>query len=146
MNINQQLNKKYRVTAKPRKGDIDGILNGLGVSDVPMSQEVLEAYGDSHGLDVRNLSFMSSKPVKGSVLIKLMAAIVPGYNDFEGSRHPKDVVDVFGEDSKYYPAREGSVCIYVKPYRNVWLDKIESIQADEKMWDYKHGMFRFWWD
>lgn len=113
------------------------------------------AYSDCQPEDMgleRDLNYFDKCPVNADEIILIMAASIPdGYNGFDPNKSTKAIVDVFGGDSKYFVAREGSPCIYVKPTKgNIWLSetrsKMQDIGADEILFDADLGMFRIWWD
>lgn len=113
--------------------------------------EVLTAYADCHEVKVkgeRNLSYLASRAVGGKEFVTLMNEALPGgYNDFDLDAAER-VVNAFGEDAKYTIAREGSVCVYVKPKKV--LDSIrEGIQLGRLADEFSYqgdGVFRLWWD
>lgn len=111
--------------------------------------ETLAAYSDCNDLSVgdRNLKFKASFPVSGTALKAIMRGAVPdGYNDFD-EKAVERLVELFGEEAHYVIAREGSVCIYVKPLKRVWVSRAIEIGklADEVSYE-GAGIFRVWWD
>jgi len=121
----------------------------LGLSG-SVAERVIAAYSDEFE-DVtakRDLDYFEKTPVSGSELVKIMSKVLArGYNDFDGAK-AKQVADAMG-DADFHIAREGSVCIYVKPKHSIWLgggSKLGKIKADEITFDVEKEMFRFWWD
>jgi hypothetical protein len=111
--------------------------------------QILEAYSDLHDqLEFnQNLKFFCKNSVCGQLAIKIADRCIDTYNEFDKEIMEK-VVKVFGDESSYYFAREYSVCVYVKPYQNIYLDRVFSnlFNCDEFSYDHKLGMFRIWWD
>lgn len=119
----------------------------LGLNN-PAAENVITAYSDSFD-DVkakRNLDYFEDSPVNGSELVEIMSKVVPGYNDFDGAKSTQQLVNAFGNEANYHIAREGSVCVYVKPSANLRLQKLANIKSDEASFDVDKMMFRFWWD
>lgn len=141
-----KLDKKY-VKAAEEKSAAEKAKE-LGLTH-PVAARVIAAYSDQWEdvKDPRNLDYFEETPVNGKDLIEIMSAAVEGYNDFSGKESTEQIVQAFGEDESYHIAREGSVCIYVKPKaKNYWLHKLEQLNVDEALFDGKKMMFRFWWD
>lgn len=111
--------------------------------------EVMTAYSDCNGhKGPRNLGYIASKSVTAQEICNLMRAAVPeGYNGFEADKSIPVLVEFFG-DAEYFVAREGSVCIYIKPKQNVWFTRrtVDCLNADEVLFDSEKQMFRVWWD
>lgn len=119
----------------------------LGLSH-PAADKVIAAYSDLFDDvdDDRDLDFFCSNALSGQELIEIMGKVVTSYNEFRGSKSPKQVVEAMG-DAEYHIAREGSPCIYAKPKnKNYWIEKLGKVKADEVMFDGEKMMFRFWWD
>lgn len=116
--------------------------------DHPAAAKVIAAYSDLFD-DVdadRDLDYFENTALSGSEMVEILSKVVVGYNEFKGSKSPKQVVEAVG-DAEYHIAREGSVCIYAKPKsRNYWIEKLHKIKADEVLFDGEKMMFRFWWD
>ena len=116
--------------------------------------DVLEAYSDclpetvsSEGLE-RNLKFFSKDLVPLIQAIQIMKLATPqGYNDFEAEKCV-GLLEIFGDTAKVFIAREGSVCMYIRPSKNVWLSRGHEIEkiADEIYYDTELNAFRLWWD
>lgn len=109
---------------------------------------VLSAYSDSNDLEEdRNLGFMAPCSVNGYMAIEIAAKCIVSYNEFNADQ-VKEVVKMFGYDSAYFFAREGSPAIYIRPSKNMWLqfDKELPFLVDEVSFDAKMQMFRLWWD
>jgi hypothetical protein len=121
----------------------------LYTNEMKAATQVLCAYSDSHKeLDEpRDLDFFCNHPVEGETAIMIADRCIGGYNEFNKDKMEL-IVDIFGEESLYYFARESSVCIYIKTVKNVWIsDKIMKItRADEFSFDSRLNMFRLWWD
>lgn len=114
-----------------------------------LNQSVLNAYADCNGTEAeRNLNFLATEPVSAAELQILMRAAVPeGYNGFDPLISVDNLVACFGDKAQYFVAREGSVCIYIKPtFGNLWLRDLNDIHADEILFCPKKQMFRVWWD
>lgn len=105
--------------------------------------EILQAYADCHmdweiGSKIRNLNFRASQAVDPKTAKAILEKAMNGYNSFT-----PDLLDLFPEDCQITIAREGSVCLYVKPGKKK-LPKGKEINADEID---KYGEeIRFWWD
>lgn len=116
----------------------------------PILKEALIAFQDCHNETVpgeRNLDFKASASVDGATLREIVKRAVPGgYNDFNESVLEK-VFGVFGEESQYTIAREGSPAIYVRPFGRVWINRTENLShlADEVSYE-EDGSIRLWWD
>lgn len=113
-------------------------------------EQTLIAYSDSHDElkhDDRNLNFFTVNCVGGDMAILIADRCIEGYNNFD-KEAMEAVVNVFGKESSYFFAREGSVCVYVKVNHNIWLEKDyrNQMKADEVSFDGRLGMFRIWWD
>lgn len=114
-------------------------------------QQILAAYSDCNEFKAgeRNLSYFCSVPLTGAELQTLMPeCIKEGYNAFDSVNSVVEVIRFFGDTAQFYVAREGSVCIYIKPTEgNIWLNgRVEAINCDEFSFDGNKGMFRVWWD
>lgn len=112
--------------------------------------EMRAAYRDCNnyvGKKERNLSFLCATPLTAEALTTLMPLIVvDGYNYFDSVKSIRLLTKAFG-NAEYFVAREGSVCIYIKPSSNVWLNRKPMIlDADEFSYDVEKQMFRAWWD
>lgn len=59
---------------------------------------------------IRNLNFRASQPVDAKTATEIMQKICPEYNGFLASN-----LSAFPDDCQIFIAREGSVCIYVRP-------------------------------
>ncbi len=123
-------------------------LNKLNLNIQSTAKKILQVYADSHD-DLnceRDLDFISINPINGDDLIRIMSKIVPHYNYFEGQKSCEQLVKMFGRDAAYFVAREGSVCIYVKPSRKLtWLNR-QKLDCDEFSYDCDENKFRVWWD
>lgn len=142
----REIEKSLNRFASPNKTPAEKAKE-LGLNH-PVAERVIAAYSDDFD-DVeanRDLDYFEATSVSGKDLIEIMSKVLPkGYNDFNVTK-TKQLVEVMG-DADYHIAREGSVCIYVKPKaKNYWLGSFEKIKADEKHFDGKKMMFRFWWD
>lgn len=114
--------------------------------------QVLLAYCDGHE-DVegeRNLCFFCHNGVKGKDFISIAALAIPGYNAWNGVRTPKLLVSMFGKKAEYFFGREGSVCIYVRPHKDFWLESAVELkdiaEIDEFSYEYDLKLFKLWWD
>lgn len=136
--------------------------------------DCLTDYVDEETLPERNLDFISKETIPAEYLLKF-ANLIRGYNYFT----PKVLLKVFNalverdsEDSgmptkaapqsendwlqkidKYfdiYISREGSVCLYIKPKRNLWARDIATLAklTDECHLTEHYGQtfLRLWWD
>lgn len=110
--------------------------------------QTLSAYSDCHSekeFGPENLNFKATAAVSWPYLLLIMSRAIPGrYNAFEVERSLGRLVKACGPKAKYYIAREGSPCIYVKvpkgtrvPFGCTNADEV-SLEAD--------GTLRFWWD
>lgn len=130
---------------------LDDKLKELGLYSEELSwvaAQVIAAYSDTSRLDYpRNLAFFCINSVNGPQLIEIISKIVPRYNDFDGKVSVTKLVDIFGDDSEYFVARESSPAIYVKPRRQIkfWERNLAEL-ANEATFEPELGMFRFWWD
>lgn len=119
-----------------------------------ITNEILKAYSDCNDAEgERNLDYLASKSVDGALLAEIMPIAIPdGYNGFDPKKSIAQLIEVFGLDAEYFVAREGSVCIYIRPNKNLWLNKrrggmtVTELDADEIMFCPKKQMFRIWWD
>lgn len=109
-----------------------------------VKKELQEAYNDDYA--VRKLEYRSSVPVTYDEL-KEVLPIIGQYNNFD----PKEVIKGLEEisDLLFYPAREGSVCLYILPPTTyldlkVIYEMSSSILADEI--GLQDHMIRLWWD
>ena len=122
-----------------------------------VGKEVLMAYCDAFKdelgpdvMDFRDLHFKSSESVNGKKFIELSNLMGP-YNNFDTEVATK-VVATFGNNAEYWPAREGSATVYVKPQKaDLGLEvghnhhkAQELFKADELSLD--KGTYRIWWD
>lgn len=108
---------------------------------------IINAYSDCNGAKApRNLKFRS-EPLSAADLTTIMPLAVPdGYNEFDPIVSIKKLIKYFGAEASYCIAREGSVCIYVKPVQRLWLNRSKPrIGADEVSFE-PDGYFRLWWD
>ncbi|SRR5216684_7420414 len=116
----------------------------------PIIKSIFDAYADCHDRGgKRDLNFFCTQALSGHELIDLMPMVVPeGYNAFDAIQSIKPVVEFFGADAKYHIAREGSVCVYIKPAKgNIWLNgRFELPSCDEFSFCCEKQMFRVWWD
>lgn len=113
-----------------------------------VAYHTMSAYSDCHqekGYASRDLNFKAVASVAGPYLLELMGRAVPeGYNGFTVEGALQRLVDACGPKAKYYIAREGSPCIYVKVPKGTrvlfWCTNADevSLEAD--------GTLRFWWD
>lgn len=97
----------------------------------------------------RNINFLSNRALNLTEATKVMRLAVPfGYNRFDVEEAMHAIAAVFGENAQVLLAREHSVCMYVKPSKNVWLSRgeVEVGLADEVSFVTDLGMFRIWWD
>jgi len=90
----------------------------MSIKSLRVFEEVSKAYADCgkeiqnyhETLDIRNLRFRASQSVSPEIAVEIMKLACPGYNDFEAEDLAK-----FPDDCQITIAREGSVCVYVKP-------------------------------
>lgn len=113
-------------------------------------KEILTAYADCNNLGYkdRDLNYFCTTPLTGAELEAIMPeAVNDGYNGFDSVKSVAEVIRFFGDHAEFHVAREGSVCIYVKPTKgNTWLSRDQKINCDEFLFDGTKGMFRVWWD
>ena len=110
--------------------------------------EMMSAYSDCNEYSgERDLDYRCEVAMTHAELLIAFEALTPdGYNNFDPKVSIPKVIQVFGEDAEYFVAREGSVCVYVKPKRPcVWLNRWE-IGADELSYSPITHEFRLWWD
>jgi|WetSurSiteA1Bulk_404760.scaffolds.fasta_scaffold01123_13 hypothetical protein len=111
--------------------------------------ETAMAYGDSNGVKERMLHWKHSKGCWYADLIKHLEAM-GNYNAFEPQNVYKQLEKLEKFDMKpyYYPAREGSACLYIHYPGYIDAETLielrEAMIADEA--GYENGMIRFWWD
>jgi len=113
---------------------------------------LLQAYADcvnENNDRSRCLSFRMRRSVNLNQLVALFQTATPGgYNAFE----PSALIalgEVFGEKARYFGAREGSVCIYVKPANSTWIGDLKQLQNDleiDEVTVEPNGEIRLWWD
>jgi hypothetical protein len=110
--------------------------------------EIIQAYSDCNETDgERNLDYFASQALSAEDLKEITPKAIPdGYNGFDSIKSIEKLVEVFGDAAEYYMAREGSVCIYIKPLRNIWLRDLKELRADEILYCPIKQMFRIWWD
>lgn len=114
--------------------------------------EIVQAYSDCNNLfpaEQRNLDFKSEIELTGEELKEVIQLSIPdGYNRFHPVKTIDRILEVFPKAS-FFVAREGSVCVYVKPNRTVWIGsrglKEGFAKADEISLE-KDGTIRLWWD
>lgn len=96
----------------------------------------------------RNLDFFSIHCWDAKTFVKYFHRVVEGYNNFDGIETPKKIVKVFGQTAKIFPARQGSVCIYVKTKRKIKSipKAMKTIGCDELHYDTDLDMYRVWFD
>ena len=108
--------------------------------------EVREAYADhwlgwDSGADRRQLQYRASFSLSPEVARKAMLlACVYVYNAFT-----PDVLDKFDKDCRVTIAREGSVCLYVRPGASGRMPCAKAVGADEVRAQ-DNGEVRYWWD
>lgn len=90
-----------------------------------VKQEVAKAYADSRGESGRILGFRASEPVNAQTAVEIMKEFCPDYNSFD-----PEALGLFPDDCQIFLAREGSVCIYVRPGEKP-LPTREELDADE---------------
>lgn len=83
--------------------------------------EVAEAYCE----ETRNLGFRASQPVNAVAAQAIMEEVCPSYNGFDAK-----FLGLFPDDCEIFLAREGSVCIYVRPGKKK-LPTQKELHADE---------------
>lgn len=113
--------------------------------------EIAGAYSDSHDLNAeRNLNFFSRLPLQGKDFLNACFLCIPSYNAWDGKRFPLQLLEFFGEGTEFFIAREGSVCIYVRPGQAFDLISTpkfaKQIEVDEFGYDPTFGLIRLWWD
>jgi hypothetical protein len=100
-------------------------------------------------MELRQLTFRSSKWMRPQEYVEQMKAICPDYNEFSIRRMAKILLSPDAKDIQIQPAREYSVCMYVKGEPDVldWLKLMATTdgRADEaSIW--ADGTLRLWWD
>lgn len=116
-------------------------------------KQILQAYSDCNGFKgERDLKFFCSTPLTAGELKTIFPALTPeGYNAFDPVESINTLIETFGENADYHVAREGSVCVYIKPKGNFWLNggrapDLNNFPADEILFCPEKGMIRVWWD
>jgi hypothetical protein len=113
--------------------------------------EVMTAFADCHDREefaasTRDLNFRASYSLNPRDTSRIMVEAIPdGYNDYN-QEVLLQVLNIIGKNARYYIAREGSPCLYIKPGRNVWgsdFSKLERL-ADEV--SIGNNGLRLWWD
>jgi hypothetical protein len=113
--------------------------------------EIAIAYSDGLGLaETRNLNFFSRIPLEGKDFLNACFLCIPSYNEWDGVRFPLALLSFFGEGAQFYVAREGSVCVYVRPRKDFFIlnlnDLADDLKIDEISYDSNFGLIRLWWD
>lgn len=111
-------------------------------------ESILVAYSDSHDLeDHRNLNCFVKHGFYEDLALEVVQKCIKSYNAFDAQAF-LHVLKYFGHGTKYYFAREGSVCIYVKPGSNFWIERFipREAQVDEFSYEAQLNLFRLWWD
>jgi hypothetical protein len=119
-------------------------------------RRILKAYSDCNDIaagEERQLNFFCPYAFNLAEAKTILHKALPeGYNRFEAETAIAELDAAFGKDAKVFIAREGSVCIYVKPANVVWIgsgrpaDLTKVLNADEVSFQPELGMFRIWWD
>jgi len=113
-----------------------------------------KVYADCHrayeeGMEVRELDYRSTHAISGKQWLRLVKKYIPnGYNYFDQDV-AQTIVDNFSPKAEFYPAREGSVAVYIKPTlkdKNPQLLLILGRIADESHYDKESNTIRLWWD
>ncbi len=117
-------------------------------------EETARAYADctiggKEGGKLRNLNFRASAPLRLLEWMECMKRATPeGYNQFNAVRVGRVLAQLgVSLDAVFIPAREYSVCVYVRA--DGWLlqhilNNAAALQADEA--DIVDGELRLWWD
>jgi hypothetical protein len=116
---------------------------------------VMAAFSDCHGQlpgVERDLNFRSAEVFNADELVAVFRAATPdGYNNFDSSV-VETLTKTFGEHAEYFPAREGSPCIYVRAPKDsrLWLDRaqrgVAGLLAVDEFSLESDGALRLWWD
>lgn len=117
-------------------------------------ESILAAYSDcnEYGKGERNLDFYSNTPLTAETLKEVIPMAIPeGYNNFHPVESVNKLIEIFGDKSAYHVAREGSVCIYITSKDgNLWVNgnrnQLDTLNADEILFDGEKQQFRVWWD
>ena len=98
---------------------------------------------------IRNLKWRSSQWMSPQDWIAQMKVVCPSYNEFKPSRVAKLLLDPNAKGIEVQPAREGSVCVYIKGEPEI-LDWIKVYSDTIAKADEAHiqgdGTLRLWWD
>lgn len=106
--------------------------------------DTLLAYADCRGLPGRNLAYKARAGMCGAAWVELMSQAMRGYNNFDREVALR-VVAMCPADAIFYPAREGSVCVYIKCAAETFnYTRVKECLADEH--SYENGIHRLWWD
>lgn len=126
---------------------------GIGLMKQSEAKAVINAYSDCCDADgERDLNFICKEGFSLEEARKLLLVAVPGgYNAFEAESAIRNIESAFGNCATVFIAREGSVCLYVKPSRAVWIGghrgkSISALSADEISYEPNFNLFRIWWD
>lgn len=132
-------------------------IDSLGLKQSYLGCYIAAAYSDSmpncfeydlqgcYG-EGRHLKFILPESIPVAELEPYLM-LIGDYNGFNPKKAVTYIRKMFGEEARVFVAREGSVCLYVKPSKNVWIskNKVEA-DADEISYCNDLNMFRVWWD
>lgn len=133
----------------------DSLVESLNLSTFTRAKffRVIAAYADCCEVEAeRNLSYFEAESFSVEEATKVLNAAIPhGYNAFNADVCLKRIETAFGKEARIFIAREGSVCLYVKPSTNVWIgcgraSDATRVRADECSFNPEMGLFRLWWD
>lgn len=138
--------------------EIEKVRVRLKLPDTSVVKQAIKAYAelvlDDYDWETVSidsiLNWRSDVPIGGTDLIDIMTKIVGSYNNFDPTVHTKKLIEKF-PDAEFYPARESSICIYIKPKSDKAFDHSYDteeirilVNADES--DIHNGELRLWWD
>ena len=106
---------------------LDELLPEWSKGDRRMTEAEQKIYYDVEPefMKMRDLHFRASRAVKPETAYKIMKRACPGYNEFDC-----ELIKLFPDDCKIVIAREGSVCLYIKPGEQK-LPTCKALKADE---------------
>ena len=119
------------------------------MNTVKKIKQVIDAYSDCNTLSKaeRDLKFKAKQSFTALEVMNTMKLALNNseteYNEFNEQALQR-VIDAFGPTARYYPAREGSVCLYVKIPNNTRV-AFWRFTADEVSLE-GNNTFRLWWD
>lgn len=111
-----------------------------------VKRQVIKAYTEAN----RNLHFKASAPVTIDEAVKIMTeALDVGHEAMEGyNNFSPQLFRSLPEGTKITLAREGSVCAYIKPPKDIPLQvaKLSRAMVVDEFDKAANGTWRIWWD